>query len=398
LEIATFKAVARLAEDHGGAYDSKPKGSCFRIPKEAPDCPTSSVPEQVQTEGPTVEEYALSRSMKGKLGQLVPCLEDANGRIFDGIHRKQIDPNAWTVKIDRIKTAVDRAQARMTVNFCRRHYMNKEMREDIGLQIGSGLTVEQIAEATGIGRSTIYEHMPQELKDQKKVEAGVASGIARSSVPLVEHTVKTQDTRMQSPILTSEARFGKVSDSAIQQTVKIQEGIVQSPALQKVHEEVWMQIRPCEKCGSEVHRSKMSIVDKLLVCPKCAGKTETPKQPEKPKQQPAFKDTWEHRKSQMKVQHSKLELDLIGELSKRCLTPDTDDPICLWFTVPDGKYPEQKLAFYVHGEPHDSSHAMERDDEIEAALVKQGWTVLVFRHGEGTVQEWANQVQEALKF
>lgn len=225
------------------------------------------------------------------------------------------------------------------------------------------MTVDQIAEATGISTRTVYNYMPQTLKNQVKVEA----------------------------------RLGKVSDAPVQQTVKIQDSIVQSPTLQKVHEEVWQQIRPCEKCGAQVHRTKMSIVDKLLVCPRCAGKTEAPRPPEKPKQ-PLFKDKWEHKLGIMKVQHSKLELELLTELSKRNLTPKTDEVICLWGTFPDGKYEENKLAYYVHGEPHDSSHAMERDDEIEAALVKQGWTVLVFRHGEGTVQEWADQVAEALKF
>ena len=37
-------------------------------------------------------------------------------------------------------------------------------------------------------------------------------------------------------------------------------------------------------------------------------------------------------------------------------------------------------------------------EEIKAALEREGWTVLIFRHGEGKVSDWANQVQEALKF
>ena len=39
------------------------------------------------------EDYTLSQSLKGKLGQLVPCLEDAEGIVFDGVHRKKVDPN-----------------------------------------------------------------------------------------------------------------------------------------------------------------------------------------------------------------------------------------------------------------------------------------------------------------
>jgi G:T-mismatch repair DNA endonuclease (very short patch repair protein) len=146
------------------------------------------------------------------------------------------------------------------------------------------------------------------------------------------------------------------------------------------------------------HISKATLIDNKNVCPRCA---EHVKPQPKPKIEPTLfkpKDSWEHRKATMQVQHSKLEMDLLTELSSRAITPHRDYSISLWSTEPDGTYPEKKLVYYVHGEPHDKGKALERDDEIKAALEKDGWNVVVFRHGEGSVKEWADQVQEALKW
>jgi len=88
--------------------------------------------------------------------------------------------------------------------------------------------------------------------------------------------------------------------------------------------------------------------------------------------------------------------DSIEQLSG--VGPETDKWICLWGTKPDGVYLERKIAYYVHGKVHDKGKTMNRDEEIKAALEREGWTVLIFRHGEGKVSDWANQVQEALKF
>ena len=122
--------------------------------------------------------------------------------------------------------------------------------------------------------------------------------------------------------------------------------------------------------------------------------TEKPAKPQTPNQM----STWTHRSESMKVQHGQEELDFIKELSVLGITPETESPICLWYTVPDGKYSDKKLCCYVHGVVHEKGKVMEKDDEILAALERLGWTVLVFRHGEGTPKEWALTVQESLKF
>jgi len=375
LEMKTNKAMWKLLEDQGGRYEKNPPR--FYIPKTELTHGSIGVatPTNVKLEtalghvppiSESTEDYALSKSMKGKLGQLVPCLEDAEGIVFDGLHRKRLDPKAWTVKIDRIKTPVDRALARMTVNFCRRHYTSEEMKDDIGLLIGSGFSVEQIVDVTGISERTIYRYRPEELKDKVKSEA-ISQGKLEAQtqvekVPAVTSLLKIQDT----------------------------------PVFQRIEKETLNEIVECASCRMGVHNSKAILIDDKYYCPQHVPKVKPIAKIEPTPFKP--KESWEHCKATMQVQHSKLEMDLLTELSSRGITPHRDYSIPLWSTEPDGAYPEKKLVYYVHGEPHDKGKALERDDEIKAALEKDGWNVLVFRHGEGSVKEWADQVQEALKW
>jgi predicted transcriptional regulator YheO len=295
LEPTKFHAVLALAKEYGGTYDPKAKGGIIHIPKEVgasnpiPQGHTepkttnisTSMPEKVET----AEDYALSRSLKGKLGQLVPCLEDASGIVFDGLHRKKIDPNAWTVKIDRIKTPVDRAQARMTVNFCRRHYMSEEMTEDVALQIGSGLTVAQIADATGISERTVYRYMPESLK---KPEAKVIS-------EGMKEKVKEQLT-------------------AVSYYPKTQETVVQTPTFKRIEKETLNELVECANCHMGFHISRATLIDDKNVCPRCA---EHVKPQPKPKGESTLfkpKETGDYRVAQMHPKVSKMDTAMLVRL------------------------------------------------------------------------------------
>jgi hypothetical protein len=367
LDGPTFGKILRAIMDKQGSYrkDETTKFAIFTLPKqqkekEEPKEPLAPIEEQ--------GEYALSKSLHGKLGQLVPCLEDAEGVIIDGFHRLKVNPKAWTVKLDHVKTPVDRAKARMTVNFCRRHYTSEEMTNDIGLLIGSGDTVQQIAEDTGVSERTIYRYMPQQMK--KPEAQAISEGMKeKAQLTAVSSSIKTPDTFQP------------------------------SPSFAKTQQEMAQQVIDCELCDKPMDRSRGTIVGGKIVCPKCAGK-DKPLTVRKLEQEPTFKpqETWQQRKAVMQPQKSKLEMDLLEELSNRGITPETDKWICLWGTKPDGDYPDKKIAYYVHGEPHDKGKALNRDDEIRAALEKDGWTVFVFRHDEGNVKQWADKIEEALKW
>ena len=371
LEPTKFNAVLGLANEYGGKYDSKPGGGgIIHIPQEPVPNPviseqgihsepshenekleealghTSPVSKSAPEKFETAEEYALSRSLKGKLGQLVPCLEDAEGRIFDGIHRKAIDPKAWTVKLDKIKTPVDRALARMTVNFCRRHYTSEEMKDDIGLLVGSGLSVEQIVEVTGISERTIYRYRPEELKDKVKSEA-ISQGKLEAQtqvqkVPPVTSLLKTPDTP---------------------QFIASAQGYIAT------------ELKSCEKCGMPVHRSKMGLVAGKLVCPKCAGITEPVKKPEFTKLPAMPTDSWTFRRAQMSPQHSSMEMAILKKLSDKGVQVMTDFEFCLQKTTPDFWFPDKRIAVYVDGPVHVGRE--DRDEALRELLRK--------RHGVNVV-------------
>jgi len=323
LDGPTFGKILRAISDKGGGYrkDETTKFAIFTLPKqqkekEEPKEPLVPIEEQ--------GEYALSKSLHGKLGQLVPCLQDAEGVIIDGFHRLKVNPKAWTVKNDQIKTPVDRALARMTVNFCRRHYSSEEMKNDIGLLVGSGLTVQQISEITGISDVTVYKYMPPEKKDKERSEA-ISRGIQ-----------KAQEKVEQVKPLTS--------------PLKTQDTFVSTPAFAKTQQEMAQQVIDCELCGKPMDRSRGTIVAGKIVCPKCAGK-DKPLTPRKLEQEPAFKpkEKPEFRKAVMQPQKSKFELEVIQQLQAEGLPLETDQEFCIQKTVPDAtlKLKDRTIAIYI---------------------------------------------------
>jgi hypothetical protein len=141
------------------------------------------------------EDYDITKSAK-ELGKLVPILKDAHGNIIDGFHRIEVDPNWPSIKVESVDDAVKLELARLATNFCRRQVTPDEMKRRIGFLVESGMSPEGIVEKTGISISTVYRHMPQELKDHKKSEVG---GIRKSSDSAVtcEQTVKIHETPQQ---------------------------------------------------------------------------------------------------------------------------------------------------------------------------------------------------------
>lgn len=139
------------------------------------------------------EGYSLGKSAKG-LGKLTPILKDAHGNIIDGFHRQNENPDWESIKVGSVDTPQKLELARLAVNFCRRTMGAEEMQNRIAFLVGKcGMKPEEIAELTGIGVSTIYKYLPQELKDKKKVDAGRIGGETAGALR-VEQTVKTPET------------------------------------------------------------------------------------------------------------------------------------------------------------------------------------------------------------
>jgi len=375
LDGPTSGKILRAILDKGGKYrkDETTKFAIFTLPKTPPAESSAQVqiptgPLESQEEG----EYALSRSLKGKLGQLVPCLQDAEGMTIDGFHRLKVNPKAWTVKLDHVKTPVDRAMARMTVNFCRRHYSSEEMKNDIGLLIGSGYTVQQIAEITGISERTIYRYMPEELKDKVKSEA-ISAGKVEAQVEKV--------TAVTSPLTT-------------QETVK-PTPITEQMTQRYLAEEVIN----CEQCGQPIHRTRAILKDSKLLCPKCTGAAK-PLTPRKLEAEPTFKpkEKPEFRRAVMQPQKSKFELSVIQQLQAEGLPLETDREFCVQKTVPDAilKLRDRTVAIYIDNvATHEEGN--ERDEFLRSSLEKlYGFDVCVVQYKNDSAEE-RQRAKETIK-
>jgi len=102
------------------------------------------------------EEYDLSKSEK-TMGQLLPVIKDAKGRIVDGLHRTKSN-SAWRVEVRKeIETDEDYWKARAHLNFSRRnaqaaHEEKKTIINNLAKYYATkGLKIQVSSEKIGIG-------------------------------------------------------------------------------------------------------------------------------------------------------------------------------------------------------------------------------------------------------
>jgi hypothetical protein len=130
------------------------------------------------------EEYDLKKS-ENKIGQLYPVLVTKDGKIIDGFHRKDADPNWKTMVVPEIDDEEKLLAARLIANFHRRQVSKEEKEEWInglaqiykaqGLGVssikGDGIQNEikqKIMEVTGLSESTVSRHLANEFKSERK--------------------------------------------------------------------------------------------------------------------------------------------------------------------------------------------------------------------------------------
>lgn len=210
-------------------------------------------------------EYNLAKSKKA-LGPLYPILKAKDGSIIDGFHRQNDDPDWAILTLDSIDTPVKIELARLAANFCRRQMPATEFQNRVAFLVKSGLKVSEIAEQTGINESTIYRHMPQELKDQERSEA-TKKGIEEHRPLTCEVSSKTSDT---------------ISD-----------------------------LVECDNCHMATHIIKMKALDDKDLCPLCFDRlSKLPKlarEQVSEKRSEPVKESWEYRKSVMTPGISKMD-------------------------------------------------------------------------------------------
>jgi hypothetical protein len=140
------------------------------------------------------KERSLSESIKN-LGPIDDILYMADGvTIIDGRHRLAECPNVKFNKriLENCKTEDQAIIVDLAKNCNRRPVPPEEKRQKIGiLATKYHKTINEIADATGIGHTTVDRYYPQEFKDKAHSQSGIASGKARA-------LKATQPTRVES--------------------------------------------------------------------------------------------------------------------------------------------------------------------------------------------------------
>jgi hypothetical protein len=286
-----------------------------------------------------VEQLRASYKAHGARDKVV---KSSDGELVDG-HQRKAAVAEWPEEVNvNLKTTEDIITYQIDKNWNRTTKSEGWKREKIGKLVELGHNVDWIIGQTGLSKSTVYRYMPQELKVPEKVAAGIVSGAGRS-VPTSEHTVTTHDAPQR-----KECEYCHVSNGEAREwnghvlCRRDYATALDDPA--KYHNHFGRL-----KKGQEAVQEKLS-------------KPQTSSQ----------MSSWAHRSESMKVQHSQPEIDLMKELSALGITPETNQTVSLWWTIPDGLYRDKKVVYYVHGVVHDKGKALAKDDEIEAALLQLG--------------------------
>lgn len=355
IEPSTYRGMMELTEARNGKH-TKAQGKAVKLAWFIPK-PDSMVKQGIDSQAaykdvgnaipnePSEKPYDLAKSVLG-LGKLYPVLKDAHGNVIDGFHRLAVDPNWPSITLNYIQNTTDLEAARLATNFARRQIPKEEFDQRVGFLIGAGLKPQEIADKTGINISTIYKHMPQEMKDKVKVEAGRLGGL-KSARP-GEQTVKTQDITLE------------------------------TPSIESIQKQVMGEMRPCEQCGQDFHRSKGHLIKGLILCPKCAEK-DRPKQKaqtDKPKETKPYTEAWKNRLATMQNAVSEMDRYVFEKLKGDQELRDKGYTVTLAkeyvLTLSDVTIEKpglEHVIFHDHGETHKNRKA--RDEVIKDVLLWQ---------------------------
>jgi len=304
-------------------------------------------------------KYCLGKSAKG-LGKLTPILKDAHGNIIDGFHRQNEDPDWEAIQVGSVDSPQKLELARLAVNFCRRTMGANEIQNRVAFLVGKcGMKPEEIAELTGISRTTIYKYMPQELKDEKKAEAGKLGGEAKAE-----------------SFATHAKQIVKIYDAPPERV-------------------------ECQCCTIGVYYPKK--FEGVNVCSRCydnleAGTAKLPKQTQpttkKIVEPPKIKESWAERKAHMQPQVSSMEQKLAVALSAKGVGFESQKQFCLQSTTPD--FFIGNTAFYIDGSVH--VKRQDRDEYLRELLAKRhGVKVVSLSYETDSQQEQDRLLGEILR-
>jgi ParB-like chromosome segregation protein Spo0J len=114
------------------------------------------------------KEYDIRKSME-KIGSLYPILKSLDGKIIDGMHRKNADKNWPEVEVNIEGNQV--LVARIVANMQRRK-VSKEEKTDLLKELAEAThwTPEQISENTGMSISWVRKYLSSNYKNKKMAQ------------------------------------------------------------------------------------------------------------------------------------------------------------------------------------------------------------------------------------
>lgn len=336
------------------------------------------------------EEYDLAESEKA-IGQLRAVVKDAEGRVVDGKHRLEKNPEWRTEVWQNLQTEEDYWTTRAHLNFTRRnaHEAKAEKKTIVdslaAYYEGQGLNVagrQRLADGKGAPVNEVLEAVIKALK----------GAISES---WIRHNID--------PKYLQEQR--KREEAPAERLVAEKQELKRGERPQAV---------PCDVCGygtycpNEWHDHtlcircyKQAVLQPELILGKLNRAKPTqpsqPQEPQKPKE--TVKDKWEYRAARMTPQHSKMEEKVQQKLQALGVRPIvTGKKFCLLDTEPDYYIPPKNIAVYLDQEEVHKNRK-DRDDELRDWLAKKyGFKVLPFPFKYATDREAdpiARKIKEA---
>ena len=318
-----------------------------------------------------MSDYDLKVSIKN-MGILVPIIKNKRtGHTVDGKHRSDIDPEAPVYEID-IPEELE-PLARLAINRCRRDadQNEEEWRDILGKVVGiQGKKPQEIADQTGISLSTIYRHLPQEMKDEK-----ISKGTSEAKQELSQ--IARQSLSPDKPSLTIPVSLVECDRCHVTTSNPIE----------------WHNHQLCQSC----HGKALADPDGFN-----GYFTAVNKKPEThavlTTDTPRSLDSWEVRKAQMSPQHSKMEGLVIASLIESGVRDLVQDRhFCVLETIPDIYLPKQNLVIYLDCTETHEGDRLDKDEKLRDLLKKRhGVNFLGVNYDSASLKEVERVTKEIL--
>lgn len=207
-----FRVMCGLVKDLGGeGYLQGAKA--WKVPGPMAKKSPTPIPTETPTQIPSARAISQSsqlhistlaedediqglRGSSKKIGSLYPVLMTKSGEVIDGFHRLKADPDWPKYTVEGIQDPVQLAKARLIANERRNVPAQEKAQLLREIVVYTNWNPAKIAEELGWGISTVYQYLPDDLKERPGVGGpkSVLTPGTQDGKAVSNETVKTQDT------------------------------------------------------------------------------------------------------------------------------------------------------------------------------------------------------------